>query len=116
MMIWLDDEFEARQSWFPAADGWVHCRWPADVIAHLQTGLVTDLSLDHDLGEGSEYEHPRTGADVVKWLEEQVMTGAWPHATLPRIRIHSRNPVGRDQMKAGLRAIYRKFDPERYRD
>jgi hypothetical protein len=106
MRIWLDDEQEARQSWFPASEGWVHCRWPADVIEHLKTGKVEELSLDHDLGESDgAHSHPRTGYDVLTWLENEVGNGRWVHP-LPRVRLHTRNSVGRDRMRAALRNIH----------
>ncbi len=97
MKIYLDDERKAPE-------GWIQRRWPEEVIEDLKTGKVIHLSLDHDLGEGSEYEHPRTGYDVILWLEEQVkMNGLVP----PRyIYIHSANPVARQKMKAGLKQIY----------
>ena len=101
MQVWLDDEFESRKDNF---EGWTHCRWPADVIALLKTGEVTDLSLDHDLGE---YHHshtaPRTGYDVVLWMEEEAVRN--PNFQLPRVTVHSRNPVGRKKMILGLHKI-----------
>lgn len=117
MKLWLDDEYEARKSWFPSTEGWTHCRWPSEVLEHLKTGTVKELSLDHDLGEGNECLHPRTGYDVLVWLEEQVATGQWKFP-LPTIRIHSRNSVGRDRMKAAIRSIIQYHQPTRreYRD
>src|SRR5687767_14342120 len=100
MMVYLDDER-------PTPDGWVGCRWPSEVIELLKTGQVTDLSLDHDLGEGSNYSHPRTGYDVVTWMEEQVMTGTdWRPPR--RTTVHSANPVAKTKMKLGLQQIYNK--------
>jgi hypothetical protein len=61
MKIYLEDER-------PTPDGWLGVRWPDEVIAHLETGLVTDVSLDHDLGD----DERDTGYDVVLWLEEAV--------------------------------------------
>ena len=31
-------------------DGWVLVQWPEEAIELLETGEVTELSLDHDLG------------------------------------------------------------------
>jgi hypothetical protein len=108
LRVWLDDEPDApaRASMFPASEGWVHCRWPAEVIEHLKTGQVGELSLDNDLGEGSECAKPRTGLDVLTWLEKEVGYGRWTRP-LPRIRIHTQNPVAREAMKAALRNIHR---------
>lgn len=44
MKVYLDDERAA-----PA--DWVTARWPEDAIALLETGQVTAISLDHDLGD-----------------------------------------------------------------
>ncbi len=59
------------------------------------------LSLDHDLGDNIP-----TGYDLVKQLEEMVAT---QHEFKPKIemRIHSANPVGRQNMERGIQSIYR---------
>ena len=109
MKIWLDDEFDARKDWFPVSDGWIHCRWPLEVIGHLQTGTVTDMSLDHDLGEGNEVPYPRTGYDVIRWLENEVGFERWKQP-LPRISFHSQNPEGKRRMEQGLKQIMRMIE------
>ena len=63
MKIYLDDER-------PTPDGWHGCRWPEEVIQLLNADGVTQLSLDHDLGDDAH----GTGYDVVPWIEEQVAT------------------------------------------
>lgn len=64
----------------------------------LQTGQVTELSLDHDLGDD---EHG-TGYDVVLWIEEAVaLRGFMP----PKILVHSANSSARQKMFAGIQAI-----------
>lgn len=55
MKVFLDDERDAP-------DGWVKTRWPNEVIALLQAGLVEELSLDHDLGD----DERGTGYDGLK--------------------------------------------------
>lgn len=70
-------------------------RWPEDVIALLKTGMVTDLSLDHDLGDSER----GTGYDVVLWIEETVATGTF---VPPRIDVHTANPSARAKMEAGI--------------
>ena len=59
MKVYLDDERKPP-------DGWTLVRWPEDAIALLKTNQVTDLSLDHDLGD----DNRGTGYDVVLWVEE----------------------------------------------
>lgn len=64
----------------------------------LQTGEVTELSLDHDLGDDSH----GTGYDVLVWIEEAIaLNGFVP----PAIKIHSANPAAVQRMEAALRSI-----------
>ena len=44
MKIYLDDERLVPP-------GWVQARWSDEVIEYLKSGDVTDVSLDHDLGD-----------------------------------------------------------------
>ena len=107
MYVWLDDEYHNQKHWFPEEA--IHCRWPEEVIKLLETGEVKKISLDHDLGEcHATHTNPRTGMDVLKWLEEKVVTGEWKF-NLPRIRIHSLNPVGASNMKAAANSIIRRY-------
>ena len=88
MKLFLDDERDAPE-------GWVRVRWPGEVIELLKTGKVTDLSLDHDLGDDGR----GTGYDVVLWIEEAVATGGF---VPPKVDVHSANPSARAKMEAGL--------------
>lgn len=81
-------------------DGWVRTYWPDEVIALLQTGEVTDLSLDHDLGD----DERGTGYTALVWLEEQVVIHGM---TPPRLTIHSANPPARRKMEAAIASIER---------
>lgn len=81
-------------------EGWVRTFWPEEVIALLKTGEVTELSLDHDLGDD---EHG-TGYTVLLWLEEQVAVHGM---TPPAIRVHSANSAARLKMEAAIVAINR---------
>jgi len=93
MRVYLDDERKAPV-------GWQQVRWPEEAIALLESGQVTHLSLDHDLGDD---EHG-TGYDVVLWIEEAVATrGFMP----PHIAVHSANSSARIKMEAGIRSIER---------
>lgn len=70
------------------------------MIALLATGQVTELSLDHDLGDDAR----GTGYTVLLWLEEQVaLHGMSP----PRIQVHSANTSARQKMEAAIDAIQR---------
>lgn len=92
MRVYLDDER-------PTPDGWTRTRYPDETIALLETGKVTELSLDHDLGSGCG-----TGYDVIVWIEEAVATRGF---VPPRIALHTANPAARKRMAAGVRAIER---------
>jgi len=91
MRVYLDDERVT-----PA--GWVRTLWPDQTIALLETGQVTELSLDHDLGDDAR----GTGYDVILWIEEAVaLRGFMP----PKIAVHSANSSARMKMQAGIAAI-----------
>lgn len=78
--------------------GWTLVRWPSEAIRLLETGTVTDLSLDHDLGDDDR----GTGYDVILWIEEAVaLRGFEP----PRITIHSANTSARQKMELGVTSI-----------
>ena len=69
MKVWLDDLRDAPP-------GWVRVTTPEEAIALLETGDVTEISLDHDLGL-VDGERERTGYDVLLWLERDVAEGRW---------------------------------------
>jgi hypothetical protein len=93
--VYLDDERVAP-------DGWVQVRWPEDAIRLLKSGKVTELSLDHDLGDDAH----GTGYDVVLWIEHAVATRGFQP---PSIKIHSANSSARIKMESGIRSIKRQF-------
>ncbi|MCM2370615.1 cyclic-phosphate processing receiver domain-containing protein [Aporhodopirellula aestuarii] len=91
MKVYLDDERTTP-------DGWHRVYWPDEAIELLKTGTVTDISLDHDLGDDDR----GTGYDVVLWIEEQVaLHGFVP----PSVKVHSANVSARTKMENGIRAI-----------
>lgn len=93
MRVYLDDERTTPE-------GWVRVYWPDEAIALLRQGGVTEISLDHDLGDDAR----GTGYDVVAWIEEAVaLHGFQP----PTINVHSANPSARLRMEAGIEAIMR---------
>ncbi|WP_322053364.1 cyclic-phosphate processing receiver domain-containing protein [Paraburkholderia bannensis] len=91
MKVFLDDER------IPPV-GWVRVCWPSEAIRLLESGDVTEISLDHDLGDD---EHG-TGYDVILWIEEAVaLRGFVP----PNISVHSANASAAEKMRAGIEAI-----------
>lgn len=93
MRVFLDDERTTP-------DGWHRCYWPDEVIALLETGEVTHVSLDHDLGD----DERGTGYDVIVWIEERVATAGF---LPPTLSVHSANAAARERMEAGIRSIER---------
>jgi hypothetical protein len=93
MKVFLDDQRDTP-------DGWVRTYWPDEVIALLQTGQVTHLSLDHDLGDDAR----GTGYDVLTWLEQKAFDGGLP---IPEIAIHSANAAAHQRMLAAVGSIHR---------
>ncbi len=93
MRVFLDDERATPP-------GWVRAYWPSEVVALLETGQVTELSLDHDLGD----DERGTGYDVILWVEEAVVLRGFKP---PRIHVHSANASAREKMQAGIAAIER---------
>lgn len=96
MKIFLDD---IRT---PPDDTWTLAKWPNKVIEYLKTGKVTEISLDHDLGD----DERGNGNDVILWIEEQVCTNMY-HP--PVIHIHTANVSARKKMEAGVESIYRNY-------
>lgn len=93
MKVYLDDERTTP-------DGWVRTYWPEEAIALLKTGAVTEISLDHDLGDDAH----GTGYSVLLWLEEQVAV----HGMAPPImHVHSANASARQKMEAAIATINR---------
>lgn len=89
MKLWLDDKRPAPDSsWRLATDA-------TAARSLLIAGDVTFASLDHDLGLLSE-----TGYWLICWMEER---GCWP---VDGVRVHSMNPVGRQQMETVIRKHY----------
>ncbi|WOD14482.1 cyclic-phosphate processing receiver domain-containing protein [Paraburkholderia kirstenboschensis] len=91
MKVFLDDER------IPPV-GWVRVYWPSEAIRLLESGEVTEINLDHDLGDD---EHG-TGYDVILWIEEAVALGGFAP---PRVSVHSANASAAEKMRAGIEAI-----------
>jgi hypothetical protein len=69
-------------------DDWVVARSYRDAVKYLESGVVTSLSLDHDLGG------KLTGYDICVWMVSQEYF-VWPIT----IVLHTSNTVGRDNMR-----------------
>jgi hypothetical protein len=93
MKVYLDDERATPE-------GWTRVYWPNEAIRLLETGVVDELSLDHDLGD----DERGTGYDVILWIEEAVALRGF---RTPKIYVHSANASARAKMAAGVLAIER---------
>lgn len=93
MRIYLDDERKTPK-------GWVRAFWPQEVIQLLKTKNVTEISLDHDLGN----DERGTGYHVILWIEEAVFNNGF---IPPDIKVHSANSSARIKMEAGINNIKR---------
>lgn len=95
MKVYLDDERSTP-------DGWTRTFTPKETIELLKTRKVTELSLDHDLGDD---EGIGTGYDVLLWLEEEMYNDySFP---APNIMVHSANPAARLRMNQAVLSILR---------
>lgn len=97
MKVFLDDERKTPTGWFRVFE-------PFQAIAMLETGMVTHISLDHDLGDDDVIG---TGNDVLVWIEEMVATKGF---VPPHILIHSANPSAGNKMRAGITQIRKLYE------
>ena len=95
--LWLDDVREAPEGWV-----WAKNARDALWIVTDPNVCVTEMSLDHDLGDDSH----GTGYDFLNRIADLTML-AGIHGessddglTFGKISIHSANPVGRANMEA----------------
>jgi hypothetical protein len=101
MKLWLDD---IREPWRFGCVGWEWAKTVEEAIALLETGLVTEADLDHDLSEKAtlgDWSGELTGYTVVCWMEEH---DCWP---IDGVKVHSQNPVGRERMQRVINRHYK---------
>ncbi len=95
--LYLDDTRSGPSNDFGRSDNnwheWVVVRSVANAKVLLETGLVQDLSLDHDLGCDSNDTALPNGKDLVLWMVE---CGCWPKGD---ITIHSNHYTRAKEMK-----------------
>jgi hypothetical protein len=94
MRVFLDDE---RQT----PEGWVRTYSVEETIRLLETGKVTHVSLDNDLGD----DVPE-GYLVADWLDERSFLD--PTYPVPVITVHSSNAARLDHMRRAIEAIQRR--------
>jgi hypothetical protein len=85
--VWLDD---LR----PMPIGFdLHARTAEEAIEIIESGRVSEISLDHDLGS----EENGTGYEVAKFIEEGAYHG---YVAFMEVKVHSANPVGAKNIQA----------------
>lgn len=106
MKLFLDDERMPHQVGL-VDEEWVVVRDAIMAWQAIRNGVVTHLSLDHDLGTNDDGTLAYTGYDLCKWMAEH---NQWPTEAC---FVHTKNPVGRDNMVA---VINRYFVPQSERE
>lgn len=97
MKLWLDDQIndpETPDRWTPP--GWHGTTSALEACRLINRGVVTEISLDHDLGAGK-----LSGYIVARFIEKRAFLGVMDP---PLVHIHSANPVGRRNMEAAINA------------
>jgi len=74
------------------------CRTAEAAMSLIESGAVTRISFDHDLGT------ELTGYVVAKRVERLVAEGK---IVMPRWQVHSANPVGRSNIEVAMRSAER---------
>lgn len=95
MKIYLDD---IR----PHPDGWVRTYTASETIELLANNIVSDISLDHDLGDENVI-NCGNGYDVLLYIEEKVANGIITN--IPNMQVHSANPPARLRMEMAIKSI-----------
>lgn len=90
MKVYLDDHRIPK-----SPEVWCIVRTAEEAMKILDTGDVTYISLDHDLGE------ELTGYDVACYIETLVRLGT---IRCPLWNVHSANPVGAQRIVAAMKS------------
>ena len=100
MKLYVDDDLEHR----PTPEGWARVYTAEEAILMLEGDDVTEISLDHDLGD-LDHDPEQTGYTVLLHIESKVVWDEEYQA--PKIKIHTANPSVRPKMEAGVASIER---------
>jgi hypothetical protein len=86
MKIYLDDVRKAPEGWIGVTTAHEAYNW-------ICKGIVSHISLDHDLGE-----KVASGYDLTKWITRDFFEKKLKASQIPEFSFHSMNPVGRENM------------------
>ena len=106
--IWVDDERPLPEGYAEA--GWTASRSFHEAITKLELIEFDEVSLDHDLGEGSKYgTKEMSGYDVLMWLIYRREYGMYTPST---VHIHTANWARRPMMEALVEKYWdENYDP-----
>ena len=98
MRIFIDDIRDPK-------DGreWTVVRTYDEAIAAIipNLGLITEISFDHDLGQGDGKEGYDVASAIERHVHDQCLTN------VPVLHVHSRNPAGRERLQLVFDSIFR---------
>lgn len=94
MRVWLDDERP-----MPAEGYDVHVKNSHYMKSIIDTGHVTSIAFDHDMGGNNP-----TGYEIAKYLEEKYRNMELDHWIT--CTVHTSNPVGRANICRALQKAY----------
>jgi len=100
--LWLDDQIDDPNTPMrhPPA-GWFGVKTPKQAIKLLKAGGVSEIELDHDLGNNVLGD----GATVLKYIQKRVV---WDKSFIPpKMFVHSANPGEADMMRKMIKSIER---------
>lgn len=89
--LWVDDIRKLPTDY----TGWDVARSYREAVELLSSNTYDVVSLDHDIASYEDGKE-RTGYDLVKWIVQRKFDG---HPVPKEYRIHSANPVGRQNMQ-----------------
>lgn len=101
MKLWLDD-IRNPEFWITGDyREWTWAKTAAEAMEHINTGKVTEVSLDHDLGDEVDSDGDElNGYAVACHIEYMAYTN---QCRKIKWNIHSANPVGRHNMEIALK-------------
>ena len=99
--VWLDDKCDIIGSERETPAGWVGVKTAQEAITLLDSGKVTEISLDHDLS----LKKKDNGYEVLLHIEQKVISDR--NCRPPIIHIHTDNPSARIKMKLAVESIRR---------
>lgn len=106
MKLWIDDLRPAPENWKWIKNSQEFAAY--EILGMICSGMVEEISFDHDLGE----ESASNGYQLCCLIEEFIAKNMLPIENVPKIHIHTANPVGRKNLQAAIDSIQRLVENE----